>query len=95
MLEVEGCGDCKFFEQHYGINKDLQIFKLCCGHCLKNHKSLKKCNRYEKGNNYYFRDNVVRFSSFTNKIYNQLTLYLKKFEELEYKIFNEENKKEW
>ena len=91
MLEIEGCGDCKFYVQHFGIDKELEIFKIHCGHCLKKHRILKRCQRYEKGDNQYLRDNVVNFSSFNKKFCDKLNLLIKKYEELERQIFSKKN----
>ena len=97
MDNIEECETCKYFIQHYGVSKDLEIFKLNCGHCTKNfchtkNIKLKRCEKFEEGTNKFFRDDVIRYTKFSNRIYEKLELLMVEYSRLKNDIFkNDEN----
>lgn len=86
---MKQCYDCKNFIQHYGINKELGIFKIECGHCVI-HKSMKnpECPKYELGDNQYFRERKFYLS----KAIYQLMGCIDEVKELINLLSNEERK---
>lgn len=44
------CINCKFFIQHYSIDKNFHIFKINCGHCAEHMGGKLKpdCSKFEK-----------------------------------------------
>ena len=92
MDNIKECETCKYFVQHYGVSKDLEIFKLNCGHCTKNfcyskNNKLKRCEKFEEGTNKFFRDDVLHYAAFANKIYEKLELLTLDFTRLKNDIF--------
>lgn len=60
------CINCKFFIQHYSIDKNLYITKVNCGHCIANLglKTKKDCSKFEQNlnapkNQFYFLANYL------------------------------------
>ena len=66
---INECGKCEYFIQHYGIDKDLKIFKINTGHCLKT--KIKKDCQFFKQKTDNFEQKYFSLSCFFYKIYKQ------------------------
>ena len=52
---MDNCEKCKYYVQHYRLDKQQGILKVFCGHCLKRNKLGRNCKDFEKGTNDFKR----------------------------------------
>ncbi len=84
-MEEKLCGDCKHFQQHYVLIKDVGFVTANCGHCFfnvgKNHKNLNVCQKFEKVSKIQV-DNDTYSKEFSPIVKNLFSLYASIFSTL-------------
>lgn len=83
---MDNCEKCKYFVQHYRLDKQLGILKVFCGHCLKKIKIGKNCKDFEKGTNKFKRIKSLNELDCLNQIEIQLNRINKSLTNLKSKI---------
>ena len=53
-MDSNRCGCCSYFQQHYAINKNGKLFRVCCGQCLFNRAKARRpdakiCDNFLQG----------------------------------------------
>ena len=83
---MNNCEKCKYYIQHYRLDKQQGILKVFCGHCLKKIKLNRNCKDFEKGTNDFKRVKSLNRLDYLAQIEIQLNKISKSLVNLKSKI---------
>lgn len=67
------CEKCKYYYQHYGIEKPFRVYAVHCGHCSKKDKKAMPnhcCIQFEQGETNFLVDKSLSIIEILNNISN-------------------------
>lgn len=68
-MKREICENCKYYIQHYGLHEFGGVYKIFCGHCLKQQSSKKECTHFEQNENVNKTDSFIFHSQVKKMLY--------------------------